>query len=316
LNHYLNDEEQGIHESLISLPLHQTSTELENLINLFIPEINNVTNRPQPSTQASCEFNTSNLLSDVYNDPLPYIHHLENYPTPLDIELLWNTIRANYGYSGQYADNDLMMSTVTALNFDIQIHGESNHLLILENRIDAHSIHLLYSGTPTYGNRGIHYDALIPIIHNSNNLNNHIGHTILSNVPQSIETYSPSKDFTNVIRSAPIRSSDRLRRPNKRSSISSSRHPTRTNYDHTRQFIVNRLRLQNRTAILMALDSSYLIPQLSQLNEALKQSASGYIPVIPLVEKKGLITVMNRFASNQFKYILEQCYICKEDYRY
>jgi len=57
----------------------------------------------------------------------------------------------------------------------------------------------------------------------------------------------------------------------------------------------------------LALDSSYPIPQLSQLNEALKQEASGYIPVTPMVEQKGLITAMNRFASNQFEYILVQC---------
>jgi len=72
--------------------------------------------------------------------------------------------------------------------------------------------------------------------------------------------------------------------PNNHSSISSSRHRSRSNYDYKRQIIENRLRLQNRPAIPMALDSSYLIPQLSQFNEALKQAASDYIPVTPSAE--------------------------------
>jgi len=71
LNDYLNEEEQGIRESLISLPLNQTTTESENFNNYFTNEINNVINWPQPNKQASCEFNTPNLLSDTWPHLFP-----------------------------------------------------------------------------------------------------------------------------------------------------------------------------------------------------------------------------------------------------
>ena len=56
-----------------------------------------------------------------------------------------------------------MMATVVALNINIQLHGQSNSLLSVEGRLPLYTIHLLYCGQPIDGNRGNHYDALIPI---------------------------------------------------------------------------------------------------------------------------------------------------------
>jgi hypothetical protein len=56
-----------------------------------------------------------------------------------------------------------MMATVDALNINIQLHGQSNSLLSVEGILPLYTIHLLYCGQPSDGNRGNHYDALIPI---------------------------------------------------------------------------------------------------------------------------------------------------------
>ena len=52
---------------------------------------------------------------------------------------------------------------------DIQLHGGSNVLLNIEDRIPRNTIHLLYCGLQIDNNRGNHYDALLPIICSSNN---------------------------------------------------------------------------------------------------------------------------------------------------
>jgi len=56
-----------------------------------------------------------------------------------------------------------MMATVDALNINIHLHGQSNSLLSVEGRLPLYTIHLLYCWQPIDGNRGNHYDALIPI---------------------------------------------------------------------------------------------------------------------------------------------------------
>jgi len=257
------------------------------------------------------------LQIDVHNNPIPYKHHLENPTNSFDIEILWNTIRGKYENNGQYADHDLMMSTVSALNFDIQLHGQSNTLLTLEDRIVTLTIHLLYCGIATLGNRGNHYDALIPIINISVNSNNTIIPQLISSMQQTSNNNTPSIHPSTGLMNTPIRNSSRLLLPNNSNNISNTRHRTRTNYDHTRQFIENRLRHQNRTIVPMEIANSYAHPtipgqQITQLQESLQYAAVGQIPVIPLVDQKSLISAMNRFATNQYTLILEKCYICKE----
>jgi len=110
------------------------------------------------------------LKIDVYNNPQFYVTHLNNvqeiieYTTGI-IDSIWYAIKIKYENSGQYADHDLIMATVKAIHVNIQLHGESNILLSFDNMIPNHTIHLLYCGLPTNGNRGNHYDSLIPIIH-------------------------------------------------------------------------------------------------------------------------------------------------------
>jgi len=87
----------------------------------------------------------------------------------MSIDSLWNIIKAKYQSPGQYADNDLMMATVIALNLDIQHHGGSNLLLNVEGQITRNTIHLLYCGLQINNNRGNHYDTLLPIISSTNN---------------------------------------------------------------------------------------------------------------------------------------------------
>ena len=75
---------------------------------------------------------------------------------------IWSSTKAKYQYSGQYADHDLMMATVKALNIDIQIHGGATSLLRVDGRTPSLTIHLLYSGLQADKNGGNHYDPLLP----------------------------------------------------------------------------------------------------------------------------------------------------------
>jgi len=70
--------------------------------------------------------------------------------------------KAKYQYSGQYADHDLMMATVKALNIDIQIYGYVTSLLKVDGRTPLFTINLLYSGLEADKNGGNHYEPLCP----------------------------------------------------------------------------------------------------------------------------------------------------------
>jgi len=89
------------------------------------------------------------------------------YPTanvnlvPTTIDSLSNIIKAKYQNSGQYADNDLMMAMIIALNFNIKRHVRLNILLNIEGRLPRNTVHLLYCGLQIGNNRGNHYDALL-----------------------------------------------------------------------------------------------------------------------------------------------------------
>jgi len=99
----------------------------------------------------------------VYDDPEFYIHHISHSMESLDQISLWKIIKAKYQCSGQYADHDILMATVAVLELDIQLHGSSDVLLRIENRIPGHIIHLLYCGVQIDSNRGNHFDALLPL---------------------------------------------------------------------------------------------------------------------------------------------------------
>ena len=91
------------------------------------------------------------LEQDVYKNHQFYFDYLPNSTSdanhdPATIDSLWNIIKAKYQNPGQYADNDLMMATVRALNLDVQLHGGSNTLLNIEGRTTQNTIHLLYCG--------------------------------------------------------------------------------------------------------------------------------------------------------------------------
>ena len=111
------------------------------------------------------------------------MYHYFNISHPIQkfsnqvIDSLWDIIRLKYELPGQYVDNDIMMATVKAININIQLHGESNVLLDIKNRLNVPTIHLLYCGNSINGNRGNHYDALLP---NNNTTNNHNYHLTTS----------------------------------------------------------------------------------------------------------------------------------------
>jgi hypothetical protein len=156
------------------------------------------------------------LKIEVYNNPHIYEPHLQT-STGTDtvfqtefVDLLWTTISNKYSHSGQYADNELMMAMVTALQIDIQLHGESDVLLNVEGRIPSHTIHLLYCGIPTNGNRGNHYDALIrnlniqpPIQQQSVEYNNYTLFTPLPFMPPISSTHSTQR-CTGRLRQPPF----------------------------------------------------------------------------------------------------------------
>ena len=116
----------------------------------------------------------THLKTEVYKDPHSYLSYLSNPPDTADIDptlidSLWDIIKAKYQSSGQYVDNDIIMATVSVLNIDIQLHGGSEVLLNIENRVPSYTIHLLYCGLQIHNNPGNHYDALIPIIYSRDN---------------------------------------------------------------------------------------------------------------------------------------------------
>lgn len=135
------------------------------------------------------------LKSDVYKNPHFYLHYLPSLtdnvnPDSATIDSIWEVIRVKYQDSGQYVDHDVIMSTVSALNLDIQLHGASQLLLNIEGRIPMNTIHLLYCGLQTDNNRGNHYDALLPK-ENSNNNPSSI------NVHSNTQTSTPDDDIFN-----------------------------------------------------------------------------------------------------------------------
>ena len=145
------------------------------------------------------------LEQDVYKNHQFYFDYLPNSTSdanldPATIDSLWDIIKAKYQNPGQYADNDLMMATVRALNLDVQLHGGSNTLLNIEDRTSQNTIHLLYCGLQIDNNPGNHYDALLPII-NVNNNNPSIINDVVNtqaNSTEDTENIIPSSQSTIV----------------------------------------------------------------------------------------------------------------------
>ena len=116
----------------------------------------------------------AHFKTEVYKNPHPYLPYLPNPPDtadldPTSIDSLWDIIKAKYQRPGQYVEHDFIMATVSVLNIDIQLHGGSEVLLNIEDRVPSYTIHLLYCGLQIHNNPGNHYDALIPIVQSRDN---------------------------------------------------------------------------------------------------------------------------------------------------
>jgi len=103
------------------------------------------------------------------------------------------------------------MALVSALNIDIQLHGQSNVLLSIENRIPTHTIHLLYCGIAIDGHRGNNYDALLQKDHNEYAPSTVIIPTLLTSSNNEItirqNIRSSQKQENNAMIQQPIESS-------------------------------------------------------------------------------------------------------------